>query len=72
MASNFLEYGHGLCGHESEFGCSKEELCLLMELRGEEAVAKICECYGDVNGLCARLKTSPIRGMLLLWAVYKR
>ncbi|CAI5695327.1 unnamed protein product [Oreochromis niloticus] len=63
MASNFLEYGHGLCGHESEFGCSKEELCLLMELRGEEAVAKICECYGDVNGLCARLKTSPIRGL---------
>ncbi|XP_039458924.1 plasma membrane calcium-transporting ATPase 1-like isoform X5 [Oreochromis aureus] len=63
MASNFLESGHGLCGHESEFGCSKEELCLLMELRGEEAVAKICECYGDVNGLCARLKTSPNRGL---------
>ncbi|XP_069551582.1 plasma membrane calcium-transporting ATPase 1-like [Brachyistius frenatus] len=34
-----------------------------MELRGLEAITKIKECYGDVNGLCTRLKTAPIKGL---------
>ncbi|KAG5835431.1 hypothetical protein ANANG_G00243930 [Anguilla anguilla] len=35
----------------------------LMELRSGEAVAKIRDDYGDVQGLCRRLKTSPIEGL---------
>ncbi|CAJ1055996.1 plasma membrane calcium-transporting ATPase 1-like isoform X1 [Xyrichtys novacula] len=49
--------------HETEFSCSLQELRSLMELRGPEAVTKIQECYGDVNGLCARLRTSPVEGL---------
>ncbi|XP_077133407.1 plasma membrane calcium-transporting ATPase 2 isoform X14 [Ranitomeya variabilis] len=48
--------------HASEFGCSLEELRSLMELRSTEAVVKIKECYGDSDGLCRRLKTSPTEG----------
>ncbi len=33
-----------------------------MELRGEESLTRIKECYGDINGLCARLRTSPVEG----------
>uniref|UniRef100_A0A9J7Z3X5 Calcium-transporting ATPase n=1 Tax=Cyprinus carpio carpio TaxID=630221 RepID=A0A9J7Z3X5_CYPCA len=46
--------------HDGEFGCSLKELRSLMELRGAEALHKIQESYGDVNGLCSRLKTSPV------------
>lgn len=49
-------------GHEGEFGISVMELRELMELRGPEAVNKISERYGDVQGICRRLKTSPIEG----------
>ncbi|XP_077133400.1 plasma membrane calcium-transporting ATPase 2 isoform X7 [Ranitomeya variabilis] len=49
--------------HASEFGCSLEELRSLMELRSTEAVVKIKECYGDSDGLCRRLKTSPTEGL---------
>ncbi|TFK04954.1 putative solute carrier family 22 member 31 [Platysternon megacephalum] len=45
--------------HAGEFGCSLEELRSLMELRGTEAVVKIKETYGDTEGLCRHLKTSP-------------
>ncbi|KAK7915932.1 hypothetical protein WMY93_011693 [Mugilogobius chulae] len=41
------------------FGCSLMELRTLMELRGSEAVVKIQDDYGGVEGLCKRLKTSP-------------
>uniref|UniRef100_A0A7N4NHT9 Calcium-transporting ATPase n=1 Tax=Sarcophilus harrisii TaxID=9305 RepID=A0A7N4NHT9_SARHA len=34
-----------------------------MELRGAEALQKIQETYGDVSGLCKRLKTSPTEGL---------
>ncbi|XP_037615855.1 plasma membrane calcium-transporting ATPase 1a isoform X1 [Sebastes umbrosus] len=49
--------------HDGEFGCSLKELRSLMELRGAEAIGKIGECYEDVQGLCHRLKTSPIDGL---------
>uniref|UniRef100_A0A5F8HBP2 Calcium-transporting ATPase n=1 Tax=Monodelphis domestica TaxID=13616 RepID=A0A5F8HBP2_MONDO len=35
----------------------------LMELRGTEAVVKIKETYGDTEGICRRLKTSPVEGL---------
>ncbi|XP_072522101.1 plasma membrane calcium-transporting ATPase 2 isoform X3 [Salminus brasiliensis] len=49
--------------HAGGFGCSLEELRSLMELRGTEAVVKIQEDYGDMEGLCQRLKTSPTEGL---------
>uniref|UniRef100_A0A3B4BSE6 Calcium-transporting ATPase n=1 Tax=Pygocentrus nattereri TaxID=42514 RepID=A0A3B4BSE6_PYGNA len=49
--------------HEGDFGCSLKELRSLMELRGAEGIHKIQECYGDVNGICSRLKSSPIDGL---------
>uniref|UniRef100_A0AAQ6A2M3 Calcium-transporting ATPase n=1 Tax=Amphiprion ocellaris TaxID=80972 RepID=A0AAQ6A2M3_AMPOC len=49
--------------HDGEFGCSLKELRSLMELRGAEAISKIGETYGDIQGLCNRLKTSPIDGL---------
>ncbi|XP_043565841.1 plasma membrane calcium-transporting ATPase 1a isoform X1 [Chiloscyllium plagiosum] len=48
---------------EGQFGCTLVELRDLMELRSIEAVHKIEECYGDVEGLCTRLKTSPVEGL---------
>lgn len=41
------------------------ELRDLMELRSAEAVNKIQDAYGDVPGICRRLKTSPIEGRRL-------
>ncbi|XP_033989441.1 plasma membrane calcium-transporting ATPase 1a isoform X3 [Trematomus bernacchii] len=49
--------------HDGEFGCSLKDLRALMELRGAEAIGKIEESYEDVQGLCNRLKTSPIDGL---------
>ncbi|XP_068940049.1 plasma membrane calcium-transporting ATPase 2 isoform X1 [Petaurus breviceps papuanus] len=49
--------------HAGEFGCTMEELRSLMELRGTEAVVKIKETYGDTEGICRRLKTSPVEGL---------
>nr|XP_060621909.1 plasma membrane calcium-transporting ATPase 2 isoform X5 [Anolis sagrei ordinatus] len=49
--------------HAGEFGCTLEELRSLMELRGTEAVVKITETYGDTEGLCRHLKTTPIEGL---------
>ncbi|XP_067293234.1 plasma membrane calcium-transporting ATPase 4 [Pseudorasbora parva] len=49
--------------HDGEFGCTLKELRSLMELRGTDGLQKIQECYGDVQGLCSRLKTSPIEGL---------
>ncbi|XP_033930777.1 plasma membrane calcium-transporting ATPase 1a isoform X1 [Gymnodraco acuticeps] len=49
--------------HDGEFGCSLKDLRALMELRGAEAIGKIGESYEDVQGLCNRLKTSPIDGL---------
>lgn len=33
-----------------------------MELRGPEALNRVQKTYGDVNGLCTRLRTSPVEG----------
>ncbi|XP_029133669.2 plasma membrane calcium-transporting ATPase 1 isoform X2 [Labrus bergylta] len=67
MASNSVRGSrHGRraeANHEAEFSCSLQDLRALMELRGPESVTKIQECYGDVNGLCARLRTSPVDGL---------
>ncbi|KAM3878054.1 LOW QUALITY PROTEIN: plasma membrane calcium-transporting ATPase 2 [Diretmus argenteus] len=49
--------------HAAIFGCSVMELRALMELRGTEAVVKIQEDYGGMEGLCARMKTSPTEGL---------
>uniref|UniRef100_A0A8C8ZHR8 Calcium-transporting ATPase n=1 Tax=Prolemur simus TaxID=1328070 RepID=A0A8C8ZHR8_PROSS len=49
--------------HAGGFGCTLAELRSLMELRGAEALQKIQEAYGDVGGLCRRLKTSPTEGL---------
>ncbi|XP_015227703.1 PREDICTED: plasma membrane calcium-transporting ATPase 1-like [Cyprinodon variegatus] len=49
--------------HEPEFSCSLQELRLLMELRGPDAVTRIQDCYGGVNGLCTRLRSSPVEGL---------
>ncbi|KAI4897153.1 hypothetical protein NFI96_015203 [Prochilodus magdalenae] len=51
--------GKGCVG---DFGVSLEELRMLMEFRGAEALQKIQESYGDTEGLCHRLKTSPTDG----------
>ncbi|XP_078065872.1 plasma membrane calcium-transporting ATPase 2 isoform X2 [Mustelus asterias] len=53
----------GESNHAGEFGCSLDELRSLMELRGPEAVQKIQDTYGDMNGFCRRLKTSPTEGL---------
>ncbi|KAM6121069.1 plasma membrane calcium-transporting ATPase 2 isoform 9-T9 [Pterocles gutturalis] len=49
--------------HAGEFGCTLQELRSLMELRGTEAVVKIKETYGETEGLCRHLKTSPTEGL---------
>ncbi|XP_037539142.1 plasma membrane calcium-transporting ATPase 1 isoform X2 [Nematolebias whitei] len=49
--------------HEVEFSVSLQDLGSLMELRGEEAIARIQDSYGGVNGLCLRLRTSPVEGL---------
>ena len=48
--------------HDGAFGCSLKDLRDLMELRGAEAISKIGASYGDIQGLCSRLKTSPVDG----------
>ena len=49
--------------HDGQFGCTLKDLRSLMELRGAEALNKIGETYGDIQGLCNRLKTSAIDGL---------
>uniref|UniRef100_A0A671MU38 Calcium-transporting ATPase n=1 Tax=Sinocyclocheilus anshuiensis TaxID=1608454 RepID=A0A671MU38_9TELE len=49
--------------HDGDFGCTLKELRSLMELRGTDGLQRIQECYGDVQGLCSRLKSSPIDGL---------
>lgn len=48
--------------HDGDFGVTMEELRGVMELRTGEAVIKIQDSFGDVQGLCRRLKTSPVEG----------
>lgn len=66
MANNMADHPPGNSVAESnqdkEFGLTAGDLRSLMELRSTEAVNKIQETYGDVQGICRRLKTSPIEG----------
>ncbi|XP_067422484.1 plasma membrane calcium-transporting ATPase 1-like [Emydura macquarii macquarii] len=52
-------------GHQEAegFEMTLVELCALMELRSVDALKKIKESYGDVFGICTRLKTSPQEGI---------
>uniref|UniRef100_A0A4W6FFU6 Calcium-transporting ATPase n=1 Tax=Lates calcarifer TaxID=8187 RepID=A0A4W6FFU6_LATCA len=67
MANNsFRGSKHGRraeANHDAEFSCTLQELRSLMELRGPDGLTKIQKTYGDVNGLCARLRTSPVDGL---------
>uniref|UniRef100_A0A3Q2FZ08 Calcium-transporting ATPase n=1 Tax=Cyprinodon variegatus TaxID=28743 RepID=A0A3Q2FZ08_CYPVA len=67
MANNTADHPPGNSvaegGHDGDFGISMDELKALMELRSAEAVNKIQDCYGDVQTVCRRLKTSPIEGL---------
>lgn len=49
--------------HGADFGITLKELRELMELRSTDALNKIQERYGDVYGICTRLKTSPHEGL---------
>ncbi|XP_075583330.1 plasma membrane calcium-transporting ATPase 1 isoform X14 [Pelecanus crispus] len=51
--------------NHGDFGVTLAELRSLMELRATDALHKIQECYGDVHGICTKLKTSPNEGDLL-------
>ncbi|XP_028652547.2 plasma membrane calcium-transporting ATPase 4 isoform X1 [Erpetoichthys calabaricus] len=67
MANNMVDHppGNSIAegSREGDFGCTVMDLRQLMELRSGEAVAKIRDNYGDVHGLCSRLKTSPVEGL---------
>lgn len=58
--------------HDADFGCTLQELRSLMELRGTEGLQRIQESYGDVQGLCSQLKSSPTDGNyeLLLYSSF--
>ncbi|ETE61179.1 Plasma membrane calcium-transporting ATPase 1, partial [Ophiophagus hannah] len=67
MANNSVAYGGVKYtikdSNHGDFGITLEELRTLMELRAADALHKIQECYGDVYGICTRLKTSPNEGL---------
>ncbi|KAG7236324.1 hypothetical protein INR49_001129, partial [Caranx melampygus] len=49
--------------HTAEFGCSLMDLRSLRVFRGPDAKANLEKSYGGVNGLCERLRTSPVEGL---------
>ncbi|KAI5213162.1 Plasma Membrane Calcium-Transporting Atpase 1 [Manis pentadactyla] len=68
MANNSVTYSgvkNSLkeANHDGDFGITLAELRALMELRSTDALRKIQESYGDVYGICTRLKTSPNEGL---------
>ncbi|XP_068578093.1 plasma membrane calcium-transporting ATPase 1-like isoform X1 [Cebidichthys violaceus] len=67
MANNTADHPPGNSvaegNHDGDFGVTVMELRELMELRSSEAVGKIQDAHGDVQGICRRLKTSPIEGL---------
>uniref|UniRef100_A0A8D3EEJ9 Calcium-transporting ATPase n=1 Tax=Scophthalmus maximus TaxID=52904 RepID=A0A8D3EEJ9_SCOMX len=67
MANNTADHPPGNSvaegNHDGDFGVAVTDLRDLMELRSAEGVNKIRDTYGDVQGLCRRLKTSPIEGL---------
>ncbi|KAL1774789.1 plasma membrane calcium-transporting ATPase 1 isoform X2 [Sigmodon hispidus] len=68
MANNSVAYSgvkNSLkeANHDGDFGITLAELRALMELRSTDALRKIQESYGDVYGVCTKLKTSPNEGL---------
>ncbi|NP_999517.1 plasma membrane calcium-transporting ATPase 1 [Sus scrofa] len=68
MANNSVAYGgvkNSLkeANHDGDFGITLADVRALMELRSTDALRKIQESYGDVYGICTRLKTSPVEGL---------
>ncbi|KAK2885683.1 hypothetical protein Q8A67_016520 [Cirrhinus molitorella] len=69
MANSAVEFypkrggGGAEANHAGDFGVTLEELRSLMELRGAEALQKIQDSFGDVEGLCQRLKSSTTDGL---------
>ncbi|CAH7329196.1 plasma membrane calcium-transporting ATPase 1 isoform X2 [Phodopus roborovskii] len=68
MANNSVAYSgvkNSLkeANHDGDFGITLTELRALMELRSTDALRKIQESYGDVHGICTKLKTSPNEGL---------
>ncbi|XP_065142077.1 plasma membrane calcium-transporting ATPase 3b isoform X4 [Paramisgurnus dabryanus] len=69
MANSAVEFypkrsgGSVETNHAGDFGVTLDELRTLMELRGPEAMQKIQESFGDVEGLCQRLKSSTSDGL---------
>ncbi|XP_060926452.1 plasma membrane calcium-transporting ATPase 1-like [Limanda limanda] len=67
MANNTADHPPGNSvaegNHDGDFGMAVTDLRDLMELRSAEAVTLIQDTYGDVQGICRRLKTSPIEGL---------
>ncbi|MEJ1277070.1 hypothetical protein NN561_007982 [Cricetulus griseus] len=64
MANNSVAYSgvkNSLkeANHDGDFGITLSELRSLMELRSTDALQKIQESFGDVYGICNKLKTSP-------------
>lgn len=49
-----------------DFVVTVNELRELMELRGVDALQKVQDSYGDTEGLCQRLQTSPTEGKQLV------
>ncbi|NP_001095189.1 plasma membrane calcium-transporting ATPase 1 [Oryctolagus cuniculus] len=68
MANNSVVYGgvkNSLkeANHDGDFGITLAAVRALMELRSTDALRKILESYGDVYGICTKLKTSPNEGL---------
>ncbi|ERE91797.1 plasma membrane calcium-transporting ATPase 1 isoform X1 [Cricetulus griseus] len=68
MANNSVAYSgvkNSLkeANHDGDFGITLSELRSLMELRSTDALQKIQESFGDVYGICNKLKTSPNEGL---------
>ncbi|XP_040264653.1 plasma membrane calcium-transporting ATPase 1 isoform X1 [Bufo bufo] len=68
MANNSVAYSGvknsiNEANHGGDFGITVEELRALMELRSTDALQKVQDCYGDVYGICSRLKSSPHEGL---------
>ncbi|XP_073678768.1 plasma membrane calcium-transporting ATPase 3b [Garra rufa] len=69
MANSAVEFypkrvgGGAEANHAGDFGVTLDELRSLMELRGAEALQKIQDSFGDVEGLCQRLKSSTTDGL---------
>lgn len=58
--------------NHGEFGVTLAELRSLMELRATDALHKIQECYGDVQGICTKLKTSPNEGKMIFTLLLRK